>query len=58
MAKQLHIRLEDNQYKDIAEYAKLAGMTVYAVHDKSAENQKAELLNLADKYIYNIGELL
>lgn len=28
MAKQLHIRLEDNQYKDIAEYAKLAGMTV------------------------------
>jgi len=38
--------------------AKLAGMTVYAVHDKSAENQKTELLNLADKYIYNFGELL
>lgn len=38
--------------------AKLAGMTVYAVHDKSAENQKTELLSLADKYIYNFGELL
>ncbi len=38
--------------------AKLAGMTVYAIHDKSAENQKAELLSLADKYIYNFGELL
>ena len=28
MAKQIHIRLEDNQYKEISEYAELAGMTV------------------------------
>ena len=26
--KQVHLRLEDNQYKEIAEYAKGAGMTV------------------------------
>lgn len=28
MAKQIHIRLEDKQYKEIAEYAKITGMTV------------------------------
>lgn len=28
MAKQIHVRLEDNQYKEIAEYAKLTGMSV------------------------------
>ena len=26
--KQVHLRLEDNQYKEIAEYAKGTGMTV------------------------------
>lgn len=28
MTKQIHLRLEDNQYKEVAEYAKLNGMTV------------------------------
>lgn len=28
MTKQIHVRLEDNQYKEIAEYAKMTGMTV------------------------------
>ena len=28
MTKQIHLRLEDNQYKEIAEYAKMTGMTV------------------------------
>lgn len=28
MTKQIHLRLEDNQYKEIAEYAKMSGMTV------------------------------
>lgn len=28
MAKQIHLRLEDNQYKEIAEYAKTAGISV------------------------------
>lgn len=28
MTKQIHVRLEDNQYKEIAEYAKINGMTV------------------------------
>ena len=26
--KQVHLRLEDNQYKEIVEYAKFTGMTV------------------------------
>lgn len=37
--------------------AKLAGMTVYAVYDKSSEDIKEELINLADKYIYDFNEL-
>lgn len=28
MSKQIHLRLEDNQYRDISEYARLAGLTV------------------------------
>lgn len=28
MAKQVHIRLEDNQYKEITDYAKITGMSV------------------------------
>lgn len=28
MTKQIHLRLEDNQYKEVAEYAKMNGMTV------------------------------
>lgn len=28
MTKQIHLRLDDNQYKEVAEYAKMAGMTV------------------------------
>lgn len=28
MMKQIHLRLDDNQYKEVAEYAKMAGMTV------------------------------
>lgn len=38
--------------------AKLAGMKVYAVHDKSSENQKDELINLSDRYVTNFRELL
>lgn len=28
MMKQIHLRLDDNQYKEVAEYAKMSGMTV------------------------------
>ncbi|MDV4152593.1 HAD family phosphatase [Clostridium sp. AL.422] len=38
--------------------AKLAGMTVYAIHDDSSAHQKEELINLADKYILNFKELI
>ena len=38
--------------------AKLAGMTVYAVYDKSSEDSKDELINLADRYIYDFNELI
>lgn len=38
--------------------AKLAGMKVYAVHDKASERQKQELIKLADKYILGFNELL
>ncbi|MBE6055181.1 MAG: HAD family phosphatase [Clostridium sartagoforme] len=38
--------------------AKLAGMTVYAIHDKSSEHQKDELMSLADRYILDYKELL
>lgn len=38
--------------------AKLAGMTVYAVYDKSSEDSKEELMNLSDRYIYDFNELI
>ncbi|MBX7356899.1 HAD family phosphatase [Clostridium chauvoei] len=38
--------------------AKLAGMKVVAIYDKSSENQKEDLISLADKYIYDYTELL
>ncbi|WP_300382204.1 HAD family phosphatase [Clostridium sp.] len=38
--------------------AKIAGMKVYAVYDKSSESNKEELVKLADKYIYNFNELI
>lgn len=38
--------------------AKLAGMTVYAVHDKSSDDAKEELMKLSDKYIYSFNELI
>ncbi len=61
-AKKLNINPKDCLvFEDIVQAvkgAKLAGMTVYAVHDKSADNQKDELISLADKYIFNFGELL
>lgn len=38
--------------------AKLAGMKVYAIYDKSSEDSKEELINLSDKYIYNFKELI
>lgn len=38
--------------------AKLAGMKVYAVYDKYAEDDKENLINLADKYIYDFNELI
>lgn len=38
--------------------AKSAGMTVYAIYDKSAAHQKDELLNIADKYILNYNEVI
>lgn len=47
-------------FEDIIEAvrgAKLANMKVIAVHDKSAEYQKEELLATADKYIYDFSEL-
>lgn len=38
--------------------AKLAGMTVVAVYDKSSEDSKEELITIADKYIYDFNELI
>ena len=38
--------------------AKLAGMTVYSIYDKSSENQKDQLIKISDRYILNYGELL
>ena len=38
--------------------AKLAGMTVVAVYDKSSEDSKEELIQLSDKYIYDFNELI
>lgn len=48
-------------FEDIIEAvrgAKLANMTVIAVHDESAEYQKEDLLGNADKYIYDFSELI
>ncbi|MGV2643758.1 HAD family phosphatase, partial [Clostridium perfringens] len=38
--------------------AKLAGMKVFAIYDKSSDNQKEALINIADKYILSFNELL
>ena len=38
--------------------AKLAGMTVYSIYDKSSEDQKNELIKISDRYILNYLELL
>lgn len=38
--------------------AKLAGMKVFAIYDKASENQKEDLIKLADKYILNFSELI
>ncbi|MBQ6820652.1 MAG: HAD family phosphatase [Clostridium sp.] len=38
--------------------AKSAGMTVYAIYDKSSAHQKDELLNIADRYILNYNEVI
>lgn len=61
-ANKLNIAPEDCLvFEDIVQAvkgAKLAGMTVYAVHDKSSEHQKDELISLSDRYITNFKELL
>ena len=38
--------------------AKLAGMSVYAIHDENSEHQKDELIQLSDRYIFDYKELL
>lgn len=38
--------------------AKLAGMTVYSIYDKSSANQKEELIKISDRYIYSYLDLL
>lgn len=38
--------------------AKLAGMSVYAIHDENSEHQKDELIQLSDRYILDYKELL
>lgn len=38
--------------------AKSVGMTVYAVYDKSSEDDKDEIIKFADNYIYSFSELL
>ena len=50
------IFLDDNYNADVT--AKKAGMTVYAVYDKSSEEYAGEMKKIADKYIYNFKELL
>ena len=61
-AKKLNINPTDCLvFEDIVQAvkgAKLAGMMVYAIYDKSSENQRDELLSLADRYIYDYKELL
>ncbi|MBE6049206.1 MAG: HAD family phosphatase [Clostridium sp.] len=43
---------------DAVKGAKLANMKVIAVNDESSEEDKNELINIADKYIYNFKELI
>lgn len=61
-AKKLGVNPEDCLvFEDIVQAvkgAKLAGMTVYSVHDKNSENQKEDLIKLSDRYIQNFNELL
>ena len=38
--------------------AKLADMKVIAVNDADSEEQKEELIKIADKYIYDFKELI
>lgn len=48
-------------FEDILEAvrgAKLAGMKVVAVSDKSSDYQKAKLMDEADKYIYDFTEII
>ncbi|MBD7913908.1 HAD family phosphatase [Clostridium sp. Sa3CUN1] len=61
-AKKLNVQPKDCLvFEDIVQAvkgAKKAGMTVYAIYDKSSESQKDELTKLADKYILGFNELL
>ena len=61
-AKKLNVLPEECLvFEDIVQAvigAKKAGMTVYAIYDESSENQKAELIKLADRYILGFKELL
>ncbi|WP_294170697.1 HAD family phosphatase [uncultured Clostridium sp.] len=61
-AKKLNITPEECLvFEDIVQAvkgAKLAGMKVYAIHDKSSAHQRDELITLADRYICNYKELL
>lgn len=61
-AKKLGVNPEDCLvFEDIVQAvkgAKLAGMTVYSVHDKNSESQKEDLIKLSDRYIQNFNELL
>lgn len=48
-------------FEDILEAvkgAKLANMKVVAMHDKSANHQRQELISAADMYIYDFNEML
>lgn len=61
-AKKLGVNPEDCLvFEDIVQAvkgAKLAGMTVYSVYDKSSESQKKDLIKLSDRYIQSFNELL
>lgn len=61
-AKKLGVNPEDCLvFEDIVQAvkgAKLAGMTVYSVHDKNSESQKEDLIKLSDRYIQSFNELL
>lgn len=61
-AKKLNVNPKDCMvFEDIiaaVEGAKLAGMKVTAIYDKSAEHQKDILLEKCDRYIYDYTDLL